>query len=142
MIKPPIRSALAFPDLLREMKLVIAQARRNDKDVSANTRVYFIQENGMGAIKIGVSKHAQPRVREMQGSTPHTLALLATVEGGHGVEHALHSLFAHAHIRGEWFRPIEELIEYIKNEGELPEATAKREEEELFEKRRNTRVIA
>lgn len=132
----------SFAETLSELENSIAQGRRNDKERDSRTRVYFIQESGMGAVKIGVSRHAHERVKELRGSTPHTLRLLATVEGGCCVEATLHLLFRHAHVSGEWFRPVAELIGYIEKEGELPEATKKRELEALFDKRRKMRVIA
>jgi hypothetical protein len=142
MRKPPVRSSLPFPDLRRELEPAFALAHREDKYADVQTRIYFIQESGIGAIKIGVSKHAQVRTREIQDNTPHTLTLLATIEGGRGVEHTLHSLFAHAHIRGEWFHPVAELLAYIAETGESPSETARRDMEALFEKRRSMRVIA
>ena len=135
-----IVSKLPFAELRRELEGSFAEARMADR--GAGTRVYFIQESGMGAIKIGISKHAQVRRRELQDSIPYDLTLLGTVEGGRAVEAVTHSLFAHAHLRGEWFRPVEELLEHIAKECEAPEVTRKRELEELFEIRRNMRIIA
>lgn len=138
----PIVSRLPFTELLLDLESVIAQARRDDADADPRNRVYFIQESGIGAIKIGMSKHARKRATELQYSMPHTVVLLATVGGGCGVEHALHTLFAHAYIRNEWFRPVDELLEYINKEGELPEVTEARELKLLHDKVRNMRVIA
>ena len=55
------------------------------------------------------------RVREMTVATPHSLVVLATINGDHGIETILHKRFAHARIRrrGEWFRPVPELLAYI-----------------------------
>jgi hypothetical protein len=80
---------------------------------STQSRVYFVQESGMGAIKIGTTKNVNTRVSDMAVGTPHLLAVLALIDGNHEVEHALHQRFAHARIRGEWFRPVPELLEYI-----------------------------
>ena len=138
----PMQSDVPFPELLREKEPILARARTKDREDKPGARVYFIQENGTNAIKIGVSKNAQKRAKELQINMPGEVMLLATVEGGHYVEGLLHSLFAHAHIRGEWFRPVEELIAYIAREGELPEVTKKRDLEELFAKRRAIRILA
>ena len=135
-----IVSDLPFAELRRQLEESFVRARLQDRE--SGTRVYFIQESGMGAIKIGVSKHAQKRRRELQDNTPYDLSLLGTVEGGCAVEAVTHFLFARAQIRGEWFRPIEELLEYIAKECETPEVTRERELKELFDLRKNIRVIA
>lgn len=75
--------------------------------------VYFLRESGIGAIKIGTSKNVALRVRSIASGMPHGLTLLATMPGWHRVETLVHQLFEHARIRGEWFRPIPELLEYI-----------------------------
>jgi hypothetical protein len=75
--------------------------------------VYFVQESGAGAIKIGTTKNVSTRVREMAVGTPHLLAVLAVIEGNRNTEQALHRRFRHARIRGEWFRPVPELLDYI-----------------------------
>ena len=141
MRNPPIKSSLPFPDLLRELEGAIKQARRDDKDSDGRTRVYFIQESSIGAIKIGVSRHSKKRAKELQDHSLYVITLLATVEGGYSVEHALHHLFAHAYIRGEWFHPVEELIAYIAKEGEPNEVTERRERDEIFEKMRNVKGL-
>ena len=75
--------------------------------------VYFVQENSSGAIKIGVAKNVNKRVQNMAVSTPHLLAVLAVIDGDQVVEQTLHHRFARARIRGEWFRPVPELLAYI-----------------------------
>ena len=77
-------------------------------------KVYFIQESGMGAIKIGTAKDVDARVCELATSTPHLLVVLAVMDGDRGVEYALHQRFDDARIRGEWFRPVPVLLAYIE----------------------------
>lgn len=79
--------------------------------------VYFLRESGVGAIKIGTSTNVALRVRSISRDMPHEVTLLATMPGGHQVEALLLAFFKHARIRGEWFRPVPELLEYIE---ELP----------------------
>lgn len=76
-------------------------------------RVYFVQESGMGAIKIGFTQDVGARVKDLAAATPHKLTTLVTIEGDHQVERAIHRRFSHARIRGEWFRPVPELLAYI-----------------------------
>lgn len=75
--------------------------------------VYFVQESGMGAIKIGTAKNVHKRVIGMAVSTPHLLVVLAITYGSYDVERKIHDRFASARIRGEWFHPVPELLEYI-----------------------------
>lgn len=77
--------------------------------------IYFVVESGSGAIKIGVTTNVKKRVISLQRDTPHTVKLLATMRGNFQVESLLHRLFAYARIRGEWFRPVPELLEYIES---------------------------
>lgn len=141
MRKPPVVSQLPFGDLKREMTPTIEEARLRDRSESPQTRVYFIREASIGAIKIGVSKHPKKRAKELQDHALHEITLLATVEGGYSVEFLLHRLFAHAYIRGEWFRPVEELISYITEEGEPIEVFEKRERDKIFEMMRNVKGL-
>ena len=76
-------------------------------------RVYFVQESGVGAIKIGTARNVGARVSNMAVGTPHLLTVLVVISGNREVERSLHSRFRHARIRGEWFRPVPELLAYI-----------------------------
>ena len=78
-----------------------------------SARVYFIQETETGAIKIGTTKELQKRLQGLRSSNPNELKLIATISGDSRVERALHHRFDRAHIRGEWFRPVPELLAYI-----------------------------
>ncbi len=141
MRKPPMVSHLPFDELKLKLEPHLAQALREDKSTDEQTRVYFVQESSIGAIKIGVSKHPKKRAKELQDHSLYVIKLLATVDGGYSVEHTLHHLFAHAYIRGEWFRPVDELIAYIAKEGEPIDVTEKRERDEIFEKMRSVKGL-
>jgi hypothetical protein len=79
------------------------------------SRVYFLQESSIGAIKIGTTKNVNTRVRTAATYTPHTLSVIASISGNHEIKIDLHRRFADARIRrrGEWFRPVPELLAYI-----------------------------
>jgi hypothetical protein len=81
--------------------------------VDGIAKVYFLQENGTGAIKIGTSKHLKKRIDELTRELPSESTLLATTDGWRETEWVLQRRFVHARIRGEWFRPVPELLEYI-----------------------------
>lgn len=76
--------------------------------------VYFIQNTKTREIKIGVATDPQGRLASLQIGSPHKLKLLAVIrQRGRAAEKELHERFKDASIRGEWFRPTEELLELI-----------------------------
>lgn len=78
------------------------------------TSVYFIQDGHSGAVKIGVARYPQNRMRELQVGASAQLRLIATVPGGRMLERKLHDDFRHLRIRGEWFLNAPELRSAIK----------------------------
>ena len=75
--------------------------------------VYFIQCGLEGPIKIGWSTNVSERLATAQTYHHEELVLRATAPGGADVEARLHAVFQAAHIRGEWFRPVPELLELV-----------------------------
>jgi hypothetical protein len=90
----------------------LAEARKED---SPRSEVYFVQESGAGFIKIGMSTNVEMRMCALLQGMPHNLTLLATMPGANRVESLVHAHFRHARVRGEWFRPLPELLEYISD---------------------------
>lgn len=84
--------------------------------------VYFIQETETGAIKIGWSSNLRKRLAALQISNHSKLKLLAAYEGCIGEEKDTQDHFKEFRIRGEWFRPNEDLMRVIeKNKISLTE---------------------
>lgn len=77
--------------------------------------VYFIQGTAIPLIKIGIANNVVSRLYSLQSGSPDELRLLTTQPGGGLVEKTLHDRFSHLRVRGEWFRPEPELIEYIES---------------------------
>lgn len=77
--------------------------------------VYFIRNTENGQIKIGCTKDMETRFRILQCASPARLDVLAIMDGGKKVEHALHRQFTHLRLRkrGEWFEPGPDLLEYL-----------------------------
>jgi hypothetical protein len=77
--------------------------------------VYFIQVGADGPVKIGkTSKDPRERLCDLQIGMPFDLRIRAVMlDETLGVEDELHGRFSHLHIRGEWYRPAEELIGFI-----------------------------
>jgi hypothetical protein len=94
----PIPSALGF-----------ASARVHDPVV------YFAHDRATGLVKIGTSRNLAPRLRRLELELRRGLDLLATVTGGHRVEHALHARFREDRAHGEWFRLSDQLRAAIES---------------------------
>ncbi len=74
-------------------------------------RTYFIQD-GYGAIKIGLSTNISTRLAELQTCNSTDLKVLGYVVGN--IESELHNRFSKDKIHGEWFKPSNEILDYVK----------------------------
>jgi len=84
------------------------------KEFSKNKKViYFIQQENDGAIKIGISNNFKKRLRQLQTGSPYKLNILTIINGDEELEKQLHSKFAEYRLSGEWFKPVEKLVNYI-----------------------------
>jgi len=77
--------------------------------------IYFIQ-NEKGRIKIGAAVNPETRLKELLTSSDEKLTLIGTKPGGSSEERKIHQKFSHAHVVREWFEPVPELLEYIRDE--------------------------
>lgn len=75
--------------------------------------VYFIQQGNDGLIKIGTTENVKARLATLQTSSPHKLNLLNTISGGRQKEAELHNRFSEFRKNGEWFEPVQELLDFI-----------------------------
>lgn len=75
---------------------------------------YFIQAVDGGPIKIGRSRDGGQALRltSLQIGNPSWLMITHTLEGDH--EKELHDRFASARLVGEWFAPVQELVELAR----------------------------
>lgn len=76
--------------------------------------IYFIRNIATGNIKIGFSDTPKQRLKELQTGSADKLILMKTIEGEKEAEAALHARFASCQLEGEWFKPTDELLEFIK----------------------------
>lgn len=79
--------------------------------------VYFIQIGADGPIKIGIAANVGARLRALQTAKPRQLFVRGTIsEVGCALrlEQELHLRFAQQRIRGEWFAPHTDLLDFIK----------------------------
>lgn len=80
---------------------------------TCDARVYFARDRDSGEIKIGTSRSVRKRLVGVAYEKKHPVDPLATMSGDDDVEKIMHRRFASARIRGEWFRPVPELLAYI-----------------------------
>jgi hypothetical protein len=89
---------------------VLEDASKSDVADAPGSVVYFAQNDLTSEIKIGTSRKLQSRLRALGKS----ISLLATVPGSFRVEALMHLRFSAARVRGEWFRPVPELISFTR----------------------------
>jgi hypothetical protein len=79
-----------------------------------NSFVYFIQGESGGAIKIGITQDIKKRIAGMQTGHPDTVIELAIIPGDTFMESYIHEMFKEYRLRGEWFKPSEAILVFIK----------------------------
>jgi hypothetical protein len=79
--------------------------------------VYFVRFGEAGPIKIGrTDGDPMNRLAALQTAVPEELSLVATMPGVlPSTEMALHFRFKHLRLRGEWFKPEPDLMDYIRD---------------------------
>ena len=82
--------------------------------------IYFIQCGKNGPIKIGyTNKDVKERMAQLQTACPYELKLLWITDGGPEEEQTLHHNLKHENIRGEWFRPGNDVLRSIDDSENL-----------------------
>lgn len=77
--------------------------------------VYFLQmDNADAYVKIGYSNNINGRVADLQVSSPYDIVLVDRLPGDRELERNLHRRFARYRVRGEWFRPSQEIFDFLK----------------------------
>lgn len=72
--------------------------------------IYIIKEKTSNFCKIGYSKNVKIRLRKMQSDNPRELILLKTYEGDLNIEKRIHNKYKELHIRGDWFKFDNEML--------------------------------
>ena len=77
--------------------------------------VYFIEAATLKLIKIGCATKPHSRLSMLQVGSPDQLRLIGVIASGDVelLEQHIHHMHKEARVRGEWFRPVPALIEYI-----------------------------
>lgn len=92
-------------------------------------KVYFIQEGEDGPIKIGYTGQALlSRLHGLQNGNPRALLLRGVIAGDRDTEGEVHAAFGHLTMPGtnEWFRPADDLLEFISTVAVVPKTKASR----------------
>lgn len=82
--------------------------------------VYAMRCTTCGIIKIGISGDYRQRRVELEKRTGHTLDVLGIEIGPIEAEAALHRHFRRHRIEGEWYRPDDQILTYIRERMNLP----------------------
>lgn len=84
-------------------------------------KVYFLHDAANKSIKIGwTAGDPLKRLYHCQIGNPNTLKLIGFVEGERVQEQEWHDRFGFYHLRGEWFREVENLMEAIAEYSIMP----------------------
>lgn len=79
--------------------------------------IYFVQPAGqpVDPIKIGYTDGLDRRIVELERQHGRSMVVLATCRGGRRLERALHEVFAHFRVSGEWFEPSDDVLRLIED---------------------------
>lgn len=76
--------------------------------------VYFIRMMPDGPIKIGyTTANVALRVKALQATSPHVLKWIGFFRGGRAEERAAHVRLGGSKLRGEWFYPTREVLDFV-----------------------------
>lgn len=86
-------------------------ARRVGPPLRRGAFLYFLHNPVTQLIKIGITDDVRKRQQSLECAGGVRLTLLASLQGAHTFERALHKLFHEDRAVGEWFRPSNALYE-------------------------------
>jgi hypothetical protein len=76
--------------------------------------IYFVQGQTTKLIKIGISTNFKERIESIKTLSAEQVITLGLMWGNRTIEQLLHMRFKQSHEHGEWFRPTEDILQYIK----------------------------
>lgn len=82
-------------------------------DAPRYRNVYFLFAEESNLIKIGSTKDVERRFCQIQCGSPEKLWIITALCALPCFEDFLHRRFAHDRVRGEWFRPSDDLADFI-----------------------------
>lgn len=90
-------------------------AQRVDRESAPSGYVYFIDSGD--AIKIGISKDPEGRLKQLQSAHWRKLIMLGAMQGFEYTEIALHKKFAEHSLAREWFARVAPIQAFISQHG-------------------------
>ena len=94
------------------------KGRKMGQDGESGGLTYFVQAGGRGGpIKIGATRHLEKRMRALATAHYEELTVLGALPHDNYDEDYLLARFHKHRIRGEWFRPVPELVELAELAG-------------------------
>ena len=97
----------------KPVRLTLEEKRRLYVVHASLTKVYFIEGEGSGLVKIGKTGNVKRRLRALQTSSPVSLNLLMTIEYDDDLESRIHNKLSAHRAHGEWFRISDEVREFM-----------------------------
>lgn len=94
-----------------QFKGIMLAHRAPPRELIRQPVVYFIRSGDL--IKIGTTVCLPGRIGALATHGPEQPELLLAVPGDHTQERQVHALFRGDRVRGEWFRPSEQLLAFI-----------------------------
>ena len=83
--------------------------------------IYFIRGKDSGNIKIGYSTNPKKRQSNLQTAHYEELELIGFMSGTLDDETRIHQKFAVYNIRGEWYHPSDEILDFIERNATKPQ---------------------
>ena len=87
--------------------------------------IYFIQAGENGPIKIGWTKDAlsaEIRLKNLQVGNHENLEIMRVIGGRRSDEYWIQEMFKDLHINGEWYKPSDTLIKFVKTSNPIKSA--------------------
>lgn len=82
--------------------------------------IYFIRGKESGNIKIGFSINPEKRKSNLQTAHYEELEFIGIMNGSLEDESKIKEFFSEFKIRGEWYRPVKEVLDYVKENANKP----------------------
>lgn len=76
--------------------------------------IYAIRAGDV-AVKFGVAKDPEDRLKTLQTGCPHKLELIAVMDLPHTNERLMHKYLSEHRLMGEWFKPCEKVTEVLSD---------------------------
>lgn len=79
--------------------------------------IYFVQADELRLIKIGMAANPDKRIRDLANVSPDSLTVLGLqiCDDWGSLEAVLHERFSAERVRGEWFLPVDDLLDHINS---------------------------